>query len=105
MFATRALNEDLLEKLISPSANQEILGLECDRILFYRVHRSSTLNAILRELSAVFYNPVLSDVNTVWVLGASNLVTASENVEPNNIFHLSTVHLFISYFKNEKLKK
>ena len=48
---------------------------------------------------------MLSNVNAVWVLGASSPVTASENVEPNNNFHLSTVHLFISYFKNETLIK
>jgi hypothetical protein len=100
MFATRAWNEDLLEKLISRSANQEILHLECDRNFFYRVHSSSTLNPILRELSAVFYNRMFSNVNAVWILGASSPVRASENVEPNRTFHLSTIHLLISYFTN-----
>jgi len=48
---------------------------------------------------------MFSNVYTVWVLGASSPVTASENVKPNNTFHLSTVHLFVSYFKNDKLIK
>jgi hypothetical protein len=48
---------------------------------------------------------MFSNVNAVWVLDASSPVTASENVEPNYTFHLSTVELFISYFKTEKLIK
>jgi hypothetical protein len=55
------------------------------------------------ELSAVLYNPTLSNVNAVGVVGASSPVTASENMEPSNTFHLSTFHFLNSYFKTETL--